>query len=49
MSISESLLQGLQLMLMGMGFVFIFLSLLIAAVSLMTRLLNSLPARVGGN
>ncbi|MDH4107203.1 MAG: OadG family protein [Gammaproteobacteria bacterium] len=35
---SELLLQGLELMLAGMGVVFVFLTALVAATSLMSRL-----------
>ncbi len=42
MSIPVLYTQGLQLMLMGMGFVFVFLGLLVAMVSLMSRVFKPL-------
>lgn len=44
MSVSNLLMEGLNLMLLGMGIVFVFLSLLVVAMSQMSRL----ALRIGG-
>jgi oxaloacetate decarboxylase gamma subunit len=44
MSISNLLMEGVNLMLLGMGIVFVFLTLLVVAMGLMSRI----AARLGG-
>ena len=46
MSIHELLGEGLQLMLLGMGVVFLFLGLLVGVVTLISRIIQNIEARI---
>ncbi len=46
MSIHELLGEGLQLMLLGMGVVFLFLGLLVGVVTLISRIIQNVEARI---
>jgi oxaloacetate decarboxylase gamma subunit len=46
MPINELLGEGLQLMLLGMGVVFAFLGLLVGVVTLISRIIQKIEARI---
>lgn len=46
MSIHELLGEGLQLMVLGMGVVFLFLGLLVGVVTLISRIIRNIEARI---
>jgi oxaloacetate decarboxylase gamma subunit len=46
MPINELLGEGLQLMLLGMGVVFVFLGLLVGVVTLISRIIQKIEARI---
>ncbi|ATX81755.1 oxaloacetate decarboxylase, gamma subunit [Mariprofundus ferrinatatus] len=46
---NELLAEGLQLMGVGMGVVFLFLGLLVAVISLVSRVIQSLETKAAGS
>jgi len=48
MQIYELLGQGLQLMVIGMGVVFLFLGLLVAMVTVISRIIQHIEAKITG-